>query len=34
MIQSINQTLNASIITVEDPIEFLHRDDKAIINQP
>jgi len=33
MIQAINQSLNASIITVEDPIEFLHRDDKAIINQ-
>ena len=33
MIQAINQNLNASIITVEDPIEFLHRDDKSIINQ-
>jgi twitching motility protein PilT len=33
MIQAINQNINASIITVEDPIEFLHRDDKAIINQ-
>ncbi len=33
MIQEINKTLNSSIITVEDPIEFLHRDDKAIINQ-
>jgi twitching motility protein PilT len=25
--------LNASIITVEDPIEFLHRDEKSIVNQ-
>ena len=33
MIQTINQTMNASIITIEDPIEFLHRDDKSIINQ-
>jgi twitching motility protein PilT len=33
MIQAINKTLNASIITIEDPIEFLHRDDKSIINQ-
>jgi twitching motility protein PilT len=33
MIQAINQTMNASIITIEDPIEFLHRDDKSIINQ-
>ena len=33
MIQTINQTMNASIITIEDPIEFLHRDDNSIINQ-
>jgi len=33
MIQAINQSMNASIITIEDPIEFLHRDDKSIINQ-
>jgi twitching motility protein PilT len=33
MIQTINQNLNASIITIEDPIEFLHRDDKSIVNQ-
>ncbi len=33
MIQTINQTMNSSIITIEDPIEFLHRDDKSIINQ-
>ncbi len=33
MVSTINQNLNASIITIEDPIEFLHRDDKSIINQ-
>jgi twitching motility protein PilT len=33
MVQAINQNLNSSIITIEDPIEFLHRDDKSIINQ-
>jgi twitching motility protein PilT len=33
MVKRINQTLNASIITVEDPIEFLHRDEKSIVNQ-
>ncbi len=33
MVKNINQNLNASIITVEDPIEFLHRDEKSIVNQ-
>ena len=33
MVQCINNTLNSSIITIEDPIEFLHRDDKSMINQ-
>jgi len=33
MVQHVNKNLNASIITIEDPIEFLHRDQKAIINQ-
>jgi twitching motility protein PilT len=33
MIQAINHSMNSSIITIEDPIEFLHRDDKSIINQ-
>ncbi|UCG50982.1 MAG: type IV pilus twitching motility protein PilT [Candidatus Latescibacterota bacterium] len=33
MVKSINQTLNSSIVTIEDPIEFLHRDEKSIINQ-
>jgi twitching motility protein PilT len=33
MINYINQNRNCHIITIEDPIEFLHRDKKAIINQ-
>jgi twitching motility protein PilT len=33
MVQTINHSLNSSIITIEDPIEFLHRDDKSMINQ-
>jgi twitching motility protein PilT len=33
MIQYINQNRSANIITIEDPIEFLHRDNKSRINQ-
>jgi twitching motility protein PilT len=33
MIQFINQNRHANIITIEDPIEFLHRDMKSHINQ-
>jgi twitching motility protein PilT len=33
MVRAINQNLNSSVITIEDPIEFLHRDGKSIINQ-
>ncbi len=33
MVKMINQTVHASIITIEDPIEFLHRDEKSIVNQ-
>jgi twitching motility protein PilT len=33
MIDYINQNRKAHIITVEDPIEYLHRDKKSIINQ-
>jgi twitching motility protein PilT len=33
MIDHVNNTRNCHIVTVEDPIEFLHRDKKAIINQ-
>jgi len=33
MIDHINQTRSSHIITVEDPIEFLHRDYRSIVNQ-
>jgi len=33
MIDLINATRNEHIMTIEDPIEFLHRDKKSIINQ-
>jgi twitching motility protein PilT len=33
MIDEINSTRTAHIITVEDPIEYLHRDNRSIINQ-
>ncbi|MBN2620380.1 type IV pilus twitching motility protein PilT [candidate division WOR-3 bacterium] len=33
IIEHINQTWKKHIITVEDPIEFLHRDKKSIIEQ-
>lgn len=33
MIDSINGTRTENIITIEDPIEFLHRDKKSIVNQ-
>ncbi len=33
MIDSINANRTAHVITIEDPIEFLHRDKKSIINQ-
>lgn len=33
MIQHINQKRSANIITIEDPIEFLHRDNKSRISQ-
>jgi twitching motility protein PilT len=33
MIDHVNSTRNCHIVTIEDPIEFLHRDKKAIINQ-
>ena len=33
MIQHINENRHANIITIEDPIEFLHRDIKCHINQ-
>jgi len=33
MIDHINRTRSCHVMTVEDPIEFLHRDNKAIVNQ-
>jgi len=33
MIDEINRTRTAHIITVEDPIEYLHRDNLSVINQ-
>ena len=33
MIHYINQNRHANVITIEDPIEFLHRDIKSHINQ-
>jgi len=33
MIDIINQQRSANIITIEDPIEFLHRDKKGIVSQ-
>src|SRR6266478_2160175 len=33
MVDHINQTRCSHVMTVEDPIEFLHRDNRSIINQ-
>ncbi len=33
IIDHINQTRCAHIMTVEDPIEFLHRDNRSVVNQ-
>ncbi|MDQ3677344.1 MAG: type IV pilus twitching motility protein PilT [Actinomycetota bacterium] len=33
MIDHINDSYSKHIVTIEDPIEFLHRDKKSIINQ-
>ncbi len=33
MVDLINRTRAKNIITVEDPIEFLHRDEKSVISQ-
>src|SRR5579864_3489835 len=33
LIDHINKSRSAHVMTVEDPIEFLHRDNKSIINQ-
>ncbi|MCD4712205.1 MAG: type IV pilus twitching motility protein PilT, partial [Clostridiales bacterium] len=33
MIDYMNQNRNAHILTIEDPIEYLHKHDKSIVNQ-
>ncbi|HXH05499.1 MAG TPA: type IV pilus twitching motility protein PilT, partial [Vicinamibacterales bacterium] len=33
MIEHINRTAACHIITIEDPIEYLHRDNRSIVNQ-
>ncbi len=33
MLDHINKNRTAHVVTVEDPIEFLHRDEKSMINQ-
>jgi twitching motility protein PilT len=33
MIDAINATRTSHVITIEDPIEYLHRDNRSIINQ-
>ena len=33
MVREINEQANKNVITIEDPIEFLHHDIKSIINQ-
>ena len=33
MIDYVNQTRSAHVMTVEDPIEFLHRDNLSMVNQ-
>jgi twitching motility protein PilT len=33
MVRAINENLRKNIITIEDPVEFLHRDDKSVISQ-
>ncbi len=33
MIDHVNRTRELHVMTIEDPIEFLHRDNKSIVNQ-
>lgn len=33
MVDYINQNRNVHVVTIEDPIEFLHRDKKGVVNQ-
>ena len=33
IVNEINKTRNANILTVEDPVEFIHKDKKSIVSQ-
>ena len=33
IINQINETRQANIITIEDPVEFIHEDKKSIVSQ-
>jgi len=33
MIDHVNETMSKHVVTIEDPIEFLHRDKRSVINQ-
>ena len=33
MIDHMNETMSKHIVTIEDPIEFVHRDKRSVINQ-
>jgi twitching motility protein PilT len=33
MVDHINETRSAHVVTIEDPIEYLHHDKRAVINQ-
>lgn len=33
MIHEINKTTRSHIVTIEDPIEFIHKSDKSLVNQ-
>jgi twitching motility protein PilT len=33
MIDHINRTVDRHVITIEDPIEYLHRDEKSVVTQ-
>ncbi|MBR1660321.1 MAG: PilT/PilU family type 4a pilus ATPase [Oscillospiraceae bacterium] len=33
VVDAINQTRNAHIITIEDPIEYIHRNQKSVVSQ-
>jgi twitching motility protein PilT len=33
MIDMVNHAIARHVVTIEDPIEFIHRDDKSIVNQ-